>query len=181
MKCLVVKNTTMYYNYSMNKVINIKNKKAIKEIRQLGDKLLSNSDVKFENVHLRRLNEIMAYDVFSKNDLYINSVTLWELMQPLGQAGSHNYHGLIAEDIYAAVNAIETPYCIFKIKYGRYAVVPVYISSCNNPIMIVIEIGAGLVANKNANINKIVTMYPKSDIDNLLKKLDEKDILFKKK
>ena len=181
MKCLVVKITTMYYNYSMNKVINIKNKKAIKEIRQLGDKLLSNSDIKFENVHLKKINKLLPHELFSKNDLYINSVTIWELMQPLGKSGSHNYHGLLAEDIYFAINTMETPYCVFKIKYDRYAVVPVYISSYKNPIMIVVEIGAGLVTNKNANINKIVTMYPKSDIDNLLNNLNEKDILYKKK
>ena len=47
--------------------------------------------------------------------------------------------------------------------------------------MIVIETNSGLIVNNNANINKIVTIYPKSDIDNYLSKLKNKDILFIKK
>ena len=55
-----------------------------------------------------------------------------------------------------------------------------YISSFNEPLMVIIELNSGLIVNKNANINKIVTMYPKSNLDEYLNKLDEKDILYKK-
>jgi len=37
-----------------------------------------------------------------------------------------------------------------------------------------------LFVNKNANINKIVIIYPKSNLDEYLGKLDEKEILYKK-
>jgi len=165
----------------MNKIVNIKNKKAISEITNFKNKKYSLVDIKFENVHLKELNTLVSFDLFDKNDLYINSVTLWELMQPEGNSGSHNYHDLTPEDIYEALNSIVDPYCILRVKNERYAIVPVFISSFNEPLMIVIEKGAELINRQNANINKIVTIYPKSDIDNYLGGLKEKDILFIKK
>ncbi len=165
----------------MNKIINIKNKKAIVEIQKFKDKKYSLIDIKFENVHLKDINKYVLFDLFDKNDLYINSTTLWELMQPIGKSGSHNYHNLTPEDIYNALNSIIEPYCVFKVKNDRYAVIPVYVSSFDEPILIVIEKGAELINKQNANINKIVTMYPKSDIDNYLKGINEKDIIYIKK
>ena len=165
----------------MNKIINIKNKKAINEINIFKEKKYSLIDVKFENVHLRDLNKLLPFDLFDKNDLFINSVTLWELMQPQGNAGAHNYHNLTPKDIYDALNLIINPYAIFRVKNERYAVVPVFISSFNEPLMVVIETGSELINKQNANVNKIVTMYPKSDIDNYLEGFKEKDILYIKK
>lgn len=165
---IVVNITTYIYNYSTNKIINIKNKKSISEIQKFKEKKYSLVDIKFENVHLRDINKLISFDLFDKNDLYINSTTLWELMQPVGKAGSHNYHNLSAEDIYNALIKLSDPYCVFRVKYGRYAIVPVCISSFSEPLMVVIGVGSELINNQNANINKIVTIYPKSDIDKYL-------------
>ena len=164
----------------MNKVINIKNKKSINEIQVFKEKNFAPIDIKFENVHLRQLNKLLSFDLFDKNDLFINSVTLYELMQPIGNSGSHNFHELTPEDIYYALNNVLDPECIIKVKNERYAIIPTYISSFDEPLMIVIEIKTGLIENKNANINKIVTIYPKSNLDDYLEKLDEKEILYKK-
>lgn len=164
----------------MNKIINIKNKKAIDEIKVFKDKVFVPIDVKFENTHLKELNKLIGRDLFSKNDLYINSVTLWELMQPLGNAGSHNYHELTPEDIYYALNDIAHPECVIKAKNERYAIIPTYVSSFNEPLMIVIQLESGLIDNKNAKINKIITIYPKSNLEDYLNKMDENDILYKK-
>ena len=148
----------------MNKIINIKNKKSIDEIQVFKDKIFVPVDVKFENVHLKEINTLIGSELFSKNDLYINSKTLWELMQPLGNAGSHNYHELTPEDIYYALNDIAHPECVIKTKNERYAIIPTYISSFSEPLMIIIELSSGLIVNKNANINKIITIYPKSNL-----------------
>lgn len=119
----------------MNKIINIKNKKSISDIQKFKAKKYSLVDIRFENVHLKDFNRFVSFDLFDKNDLYINSTTLWELMQPTGSAGSHNYHNLTPEDIYNALNAIKDPYCVFKVKHERYAVIPVYISSFDELLM----------------------------------------------
>ena len=164
----------------MNKIINIKTNKAIKEIRNFRDKKYSLIEIKIKNVHLRELNKLMSFELFDKNDLYINSVTLWELMQPIGNSGSHNYHELSPEDICSALNSITTPKYIFRVINKRYAIVPVLISSYDEPLMIVIEKDAGLINNQNAKINKIVTMYPRNDLDKYLEGVEDKEILYKK-
>ena len=164
----------------MNKIINIKTNKAIKEIRNFRDKCFAPVDVRFENVNLKKLNKIINFELFSKNDLYINSKSLWELMQPIGNAGAHNYHELTPEDIYNALNSLLDPIAVFKVKNERYAVIPVYNSSFNEPLMVVIEKDAPLMNRQNAKINKIVTIYPKSDLDKYLEGIEDKEILFKK-
>ena len=164
----------------MNKIIDVKNKKAIKEIERFRLKKYQMTDIRFVNVHLKRLNKLLSYDLFSKNDLYINSSTLWELMQPVGDSGSHNYHGLSSQDIVDAINGIERPYCVFRAKRGRLAIVPVSLGDATEPLMIVIEIGSGLIVNSRANINRVITIYPKDDIDRILSKMNPADILYKK-
>ena len=102
-------------------------------------------------------------------------------MQPIGSSGLHNYHGLTVEDIFNSLNAMTNPICILKSKNNRYIVIPTYCSSYDLPLMIVIEIGAGLINNQKANINKIVTIYPKSDFDNYISKVKVDQILYIKK
>ena len=164
----------------MNKIINIKNKKAINQIKVFKLKRYSLIDIKFENIHLKNLNKIIHFELFNKNDLYINSATLWELMQPIGASGSHNYHGLTPEDILNSLNTLETPNYILKVKQNRYAIVPVSISSYNEPLMVIIEIGASLINKSKANINKVVTIYPKSDLEEMILKSKD-DVLFENK
>ena len=47
--------------------------------------------------------------------------------------------------------------------------------------MVVVEIGSGLIKNKKANINKVVTIYPKSNLEDYLEKMNSTDILYKTK
>ena len=165
----------------MNKIINIKSKKAISEIKAFKDKRYSMIDIRFKNANLRRINALLSFELFYKNDLFINSVTLWELMQPIGSSGSHNYHELQPTDIFNAISTIDDPYCVLKVKNNRYAVISIRVDNINYPLMIIIEIGSGLTINPKANVNKIVTIYPKDDIDNYLSKISKKDVLFIKK
>ena len=162
----------------MQKIINIKSKKAIKELERFKRKKYSMTDIRFDNVHLKKINNLLRIDIFSKNDLYINSSTLWELMQPVGDSGSHNYHGLSAEDILESINMLMKPYCIIKAKNNRFIFVPIFISSFSAPLMIVVEVGASLINNKTAGINKIVTIYPKSDLEDYLEKIDSKYVIY---
>ena len=165
----------------MNKTINIKSNAAKREIAFFKKKHYFSLDIKFENMHLCDLNKKIQKNIFKKNDIYINSRTLFEIMQPIGSSGLHNYHGLTVEDIFNSLNAMTNPICILKSKNNRYIVIPTYCSSYDLPLMIVIEIGAGLINNQKANINKIVTIYPKSDFDNYISKVKVDQILYIKK
>lgn len=165
----------------MNKIINIKSRKAIDEIEKFKEKKYDMLDVRFENTNLKDLNSFVGFELFSKNDLFVNSITLWELMQPLGSRGAHNYHQLLPEDIFNVLNNLNNPEFVLKVKYGRYAIIPVCISSFNEPLMVIIEIGSGLKENIYANVNRIVTIYPKSDIRSIVKRVNNKNILYIKK
>ena len=165
----------------MKTVINIKEREnAIKDVDAFRKKKYEGKDVRFANVNMVDLNKILSKPIFSKNDLFISSETLWEIMQPLGNTGAHNYHELTPEDIVDSLNSITNPYALFETKHSRYAIITTIISHYNEPLLFIIEIGSGLHVNIKANINKIVTIYPKSNVDIMLKGLDPNDILFVK-
>ena len=165
----------------MKTIINVKEKEsAIENVDVFRKKKYENKDIRFINVNLLEINKLLDKQIFYKNDLYINSETLWELMQDVGDGGKHNYHGLTAEDIVDALNSIADPYALFETKFSRYAIITITISHFREPLMAIIEVGAGLYLDINVNINKIVTMYPKRNVDIMLNGLDKKDILFVK-
>ena len=164
----------------MNKIINIKTKKSIDDIAEFKDNDFAPCDIKFTNVHLKKLNKILTIELFSKNDLYVNSATLHDVMQPEGKSESHNHHNLAPEAIFGALNNLLNPECVVKVKKERYAVITTSISSLHEPLMLVIELNSGLIVNKKANVNKIVTIYPKSNLEKYLEKFKEKEILYKK-
>lgn len=148
----------------MKIVINIKSKKAVKEIQRFRDSEYLSTDIKFTNLHLKRLNELVRKKIFAKNDSYINAKTLFELMQDIGNRGSHNYHGLKPSDIIEALVNLEDPMFIYKDRGHRYVVAPTFISSFSEPLVVIIETGASLIGNKTANVNKIITIYPKTNL-----------------
>ena len=165
----------------MNTVINIKNDDALDIITKFKDKEYVMCDIRFENTNLRMINELIRSNLFYKNDLFANSTTLWELMQPQEKQDdqeSHNYHGLTPLDILDALNNIISPYCIFKTKQNRISIILSCLSHFGEPLMAVVEIGADLIKKKNAKINKLVTMYPKSNIEKIIDKLEPNELLY---
>ena len=158
--------------------INIKNDDALKELTQFQIKKHAMCDVRFSNVHLMKMNKKIRYNLFYKNDLFVNSDTLWSLMQDDNQIDSHNHHGLTPKDILDALNNILDPYCVFKSKQGRISIVLSCLSHYGEPLMVVIQIGSDLINKKNAKINKMITMYPKRDIDKSIQKMDSSDLLY---
>ena len=162
----------------MTKTINIKSDNALKELTQLKEKRYVMYDVKLQNVHLIRINLLIGTELFFKNDLFVNSDTLWSLMQEEGENTSHNHHGLTPVDILDALNNIQNPYCIFKTKQQRVSIVVSCLSHYGEPLMAIIEIGADLIGEKDSNINKLVTMYPQSDVDRIIDKLKPNELLY---
>ena len=163
----------------MIRIINIKSDEAIIDLSKFKNKKYVKCDVRFENVHLIMINNLMRYALFDKNDLFVNSDTLWSLMQEDEKKDNqHHHHGLTPEDILDALNNIVRPYCVFKTKQGRIAIILSCFSHFGEPLMAVIEIGGGIEEDDNANINKLITMYPKSNVDKLLDSVDSKRILY---
>ena len=148
----------------MKREINIGNKKqACERLEQYKNKHYESVDIEFTNVHLTKLNKLIGYSFFKKNSLYVRSSTLWEVMQPVGQSGKHHYHGLEPSEIVNALSSLEKTFLIYETYPKRYAVM-VFGSERYQHISVVIEINAGLSNDRNANINKLVTIFPKSHI-----------------
>lgn len=162
----------------MIKVINVKSANALEKITEYKNKQFVMHDVRLENVHLRKINELVRSNLFTKNDLFVNSVGLWELMQPKGQKGGHNYHDLSPKEVLDALNNIVSPYCIFKTKQGRLSIILSCVCHEGKPLMAIVEINADLIDKKNAKINKLVSLYPKDDIDEFVNKLHPNKILY---
>ena len=162
----------------MIKIINIKSADALKQITEYKNKLFSMHDIRLENVHMKRINALIKYNLFSKNDLFVNSTGLWEMMQPQGKQGGHHYHDLTPEEVLDALNNIISPYCIFKTKQNRLSIVLSCACHEGNPLMAVVELDADLIDTKNAKINKLVSLYPKSDIDKIVEKLKPNELLY---
>ena len=162
----------------MIKIINIKSSDALKQITEYKNKLFSMHDIRLENVHLRKINELVRKNIFSKNDLFVNSTSLWEMMQPQGKQGGHHYHDLTPEEVLDALNNIISPYCIFKTKQNRLSIILSCACYKDNPLMAVVELDADLIDTKNAKINKLVSLYPKSDIEKMIESIDRKRILY---
>lgn len=50
------------------------------------------------------------------------------------------------------------------------------VASSGDPIVVIVETGSSLTLNRNANINKIVTLYPKKKLDTYLSKISKNKI-----
>ena len=153
----------------MYKIINIKQEEdAIKALHGFKEKEYSPIDIRFTNTNLLMVNRLVRRNIFSKNDLYVNSDTLHDIMQPIGDKSHHNYHGLSPEEILKALNNLVNPYCVYEAKFGRYGIITAIKRESGETFIIIIEVGSGLLGQMDANINKFVTMYPKTDIGNII-------------
>ena len=161
------------------KTINVKSRKnAVADLKRIKSKKYVLADIKFENVHLRDINTLLEQNIFSKNDLYANTISLWELMQHQGKRGAHNHHDLTPEDIIDTLASITEPYCILKTEISQYAIMSTSKSHFGEPLFVIIEVNAGLNQNINANINKLVTMFPMGEIKRTIKKANPKNVLY---
>ena len=164
----------------MKTVINIKEREtAIKSVDVFRKKKYENKDIRFTNVFLRQLNTKVRKSIFYKNDLYIGSDTLWDIMQEQGGKRKHNYHGLSAADIIDALLFIAEPYYILLSVESRYLIITETITHFGKRLFMVIEVGAGTYENEKKNINKIVTMYSMNE-KKIEKKIQDNCVIYKK-
>ena len=166
----------------MIKAINIKNRNdAEQELIRLQKKKYPALDIRFENAHLLDLNTLIQKSIFVKNDLFANAEMLWEIMQPVGTKGSHNSHGLTPKEILDVLNSLVDPYYVYKSETpNRYVIVSLIIRESGEPFVVIIEVGANLGFGEENNINKMITMYPKSKIDKTIIGLKPGFLLYSK-
>lgn len=168
----------LYYKHK--KIINIGNKKqACKDLEQFKNKRYESLEIEFTNVHLLKLNKVLGLKLFSKDGLYVHSSTLWDIMQPIGSTYKHHSHGLEPELIVDTLSSLIKTFFIYESYSNRYVIL-VHGNKDNPNIITVIELNAGLKGNRHANVNKLVTIYPKSNLSKLLEHLDNEKIRYKK-
>ena len=166
----------------MIKKINLGNKKlALKFLSEIKNRGQTHFDIKINNSHILNLNKLIGRNVFKKDTLYIGSETLWEIMQPIGGKGKHNYHGLTEEDVFIALSSIKNPYAVLVSRDNRYSIISIKLSHFSERLKIIVEVGSELKDRINANVNKIVTIYPKDNVDDYIDRLENDSIIFRKK
>ena len=156
----------------MKKTINIQNKKEVILGIQVFQTKQYTCDVRFINIHLKDLNALVHKELFSKNDLFVEAGTLWDIMQPLGKVRAHHFHALTSTDIFATLQNITQPYCILENADGRIEILSSIKSHFGVPLIVVIELNSGIITNDSANINKMVTMFPKRNADQYILKFE---------
>ena len=167
---------------NQNIILNVSNKESsIELLERLSDKDYVPFDVEITNSHIIELNELTGRKLFSKSSLYINSKTLYDIMQPAGKSKSHNFHGLTPEDVFMSLASIKDPKYVFVTKFERYAIVSIELSHFDYPLMMVVEKGAGLQNDTEARVNKIITIYQKDQLDEYIEKVDERLLIYRKK
>ena len=167
----------------MIKTINLgEREESIKALEILKGDEGANRDIQITNSHIMELNQLVKRKIFRNSLLYIDSQTLYDIMQPTGESdSSHNYHELNPEDVYMALTSIKDPQYVFIAKYhNRHATISVELSHFKLPLMIVIETKAKIISNWEVVANKVVTIYPKDHIDAYIEKLDQRLLLYKK-
>ena len=154
---------------------------AIVRLEEFKKKNYGNLDIKISNLHLTRLNVLTGKSIFTKKDGYIAAETLFDIMRGDSGRDKHHFHNLSSNDVYKSLKFLSDPICVIGKGDNRFITISSFLSSLNIPILVVIEINAGLTTNKEARINKIVTIFPSSRTESYVKKATESGtILYKK-
>ncbi|MCQ2796419.1 MAG: hypothetical protein MJ213_03840 [Bacilli bacterium] len=160
------------------KIINIrKEKSSLKELERLRLKKYFYNEIRIDNIHLLLVNRFLKNKIFSKDSIYVAPSTLWASMKKsCGRDESHNFHNLSPRTIYDSLCTIKSPEAIYKSKrYINRFIIVTPITYNKEHIIVIVEIGARLVNDINANINKLVTIYPKDKIS-----LNNNELLYQK-
>ena len=146
----------------MIKQVNITDKeKTIKLLNRCKRKDYYALEIKFHNVSLIKLNEVLHENAFCKNDLFASASKLHAAMQPLNTALELSAHELTPEEIYDVIKNLSESKEAYKTRDSRYMIISNTVATCGYYIVAVIETGAALSNKMDANINKLVAVYPK--------------------
>ena len=119
----------------------------------------SSAHTSFIRQHETVLNKIIGKKIFKKDSLYISTNTLWELMQPIGGKGKHNYHGLTPKEIYDALRTMRHSKDI-TLSYDRRYLIVTLATILDGANLIAIVKPDCKLQNEPGTIIKIITIYP---------------------
>ena len=144
----------------MQRTINLGDEKTSKDyLELLRTKRYVPFDIRIVNSHITLLNEVIGKKIFKRDALYINSDTLWEIMQPLGGRGKHHFHNLSPTNIYDALHSIKDSKEVIVSYDNRYVIVTLSTFNESTNIAVVVTTNALLNSGKT-KVLKIITLYP---------------------
>ena len=145
----------------MFKIVNVGNQdSAIKVLTEIKENNYVPFDVRITNSHITDLNSILGKKVFRKDALYVGSDTLCEIMQPIGNKGEHNYHGLTPQNIFDALATMKLSKEIDVSYDNRYLIVTLATVFDDINLVIIVTPKGYLKTNPKAVVNRIITIYP---------------------
>ncbi len=144
----------------MNQTINVgKKESTLSILTRIKNNDYVPFDIRITNSHITKLNAIIGRKIFKKDVLYVNSKTLWEIMQPIGGIGRHHYHNLSPNDIYNALVTLRESKEIVPSYNGRYLIIT--LATYNGVSLAIVVDPNGTINGKNGlAIIKIITIYP---------------------
>ena len=148
----------------MQNIINLGNRKTAIMILEFFSLKKMSVDIKIINTHIKELNKILKRKIFKKDSLFINAESLWEIMQPIGNKGKHNYHGLSPEKIYDALSTIRFSKDIIVSYDDRYLILTLATVFKEVNIAVIVTPKGNVKSSHQKEINRIITIYPFSKI-----------------
>ena len=154
----------------MNKYINIANKnESLYTLNYFRYNRCSPFFVRISNLHIKDLNKVLGRNIFKKDTVYINSETLWDIMQPVGGKGSHHYHGLTPEEVYNTLSRLRYSKQIIPSYDDRFVVITDIQIRDGLYMVAILLTNEDLYKENIDNVTIVITIYP-SDRKNLLTK-----------
>ena len=146
----------------MNHYLNLANKDTcIALLEEIRDNDYVPFYLRITNSHIKDLNAVIGRNVFRKDAVYVNSQSLWEIMQPVGGEGGHHYHGLTPEQVYNALSRMRYSKEIRLSHDGRYIVTTDISHSTNVFLVVILDPDGYLKTEMIEKIIVVVSIYPK--------------------
>lgn len=145
----------------MKVTINLANKdSSIEQLKLFKDKKYAPFYLNIINSHIKELNKVVGRNIFKKDAVYINSLTLWEIMQPVGGQGSHHYHGLTPDEVYGALSKMQYSKNVIPTYDDRYVVITDVVVNEYLKLIVIISSETDIISEDLKNIVAIITIYP---------------------
>ena len=145
----------------MEKFINLGNEKsAIESLKLLKENKYENLEVRLYNTHITELNVLLGKKIFKNDVVYANAGMLWEVMQPLGGRGKHNYHNLSPENVYEALSTMRNSTNVTLSYDNRYVIVTLATTIGDASIAVIVTPTGSIQQERNKNVAKVITIYP---------------------
>ena len=144
-----------------HKYINLGNRvEALEFLEDFKNKKYVPFYVRITNSNIKELNKVIGRNVFKKDAIYISTFTLWEIMQPTGKKGTHNYHGLTPEDVYNALSRLQYSQNVYSSFDDRYVVITDVFVTEEVKLIVIVSSDTTVVTQELNNIISIITIYP---------------------